>query len=124
MLPSAKWKAALKEDDLKLYETEKYFSNFLKHKGSIDEGDFNSNDTLCRQVSNREPHMQRFAKEHDVIIFVSGRKSSNGKALFTVCEQYNTNSHFISSPEELEEKWFAGSGIPLKSDAPCCDWRS
>ena len=80
----------------------------VKHKGSLEEGDFISNDTLCRQVSNREPHMERFSKEHDVIIFVSGKKSSNGKALFTVCEKFNSNSHFISSPDELDENWFSG----------------
>jgi 4-hydroxy-3-methylbut-2-en-1-yl diphosphate reductase len=78
----------------------------LKHKGSIDEGDFNSNDTLCRQVSNREPHMKKFSIQHDVIIFVSGKKSSNGKALYSVCHASNPKSYFISTPDELESEWF------------------
>jgi 4-hydroxy-3-methylbut-2-enyl diphosphate reductase len=77
-------------------------------KGSIEEGDFVSNDTLCRQVSNREPHMRRFSLTHDIVIFVSGKKSSNGKALFTVCKETNPDSYFISNDEELEESWFEG----------------
>ena len=71
-----------------------------------DSNEFVSNDTLCRQVSNREPQMRRFAKEHEVIIFVSGKKSSNGKALFSVCEQTNPHSYFISNADELNPAWF------------------
>jgi len=78
----------------------------IKQKGALEETDFISNDTLCRQVSNREPQMRRFAKEHDVIVFVSGKKSSNGKALFSVCEQTNAQSYFISNADELNPLWF------------------
>ena len=78
----------------------------IKQKGTLEETDFISNDTLCRQVSNREPQMRRFAKEHDVIVFVSGKKSSNGKALFSVCEQTNAQSYFISNADELNPLWF------------------
>ncbi len=78
----------------------------IKQKGSMEESDFVSNDTLCRQVSNREPQMRKFAKEHEVVIFVSGKKSSNGKALFSVCEQTNPQSYFISSADELNTAWF------------------
>jgi len=78
----------------------------LAFKGSLEEGDFVSNDTLCRQVSNREPHMRRFSNMFDVIIFVSGKKSSNGKALYSVCKANNPNSYFISSPDELDKTWF------------------
>ena len=80
----------------------------LRHKGSIDEGDFVSNDTLCRQVSNREPQLRRFAAGEDVIIFVSGKKSSNGKALYSVCKETNPCSYFISGPDELDLSWFDG----------------
>lgn len=80
----------------------------LKFKGSLEEGDFVSNDTLCRQVSNREPQLKKFAAAHDVIIFVSGKKSSNGKALYSVCKATNERSWFISNPEELEPGWFEG----------------
>ncbi|MBK9321198.1 MAG: 4-hydroxy-3-methylbut-2-enyl diphosphate reductase [Bacteroidetes bacterium] len=79
---------------------------FLSFKGSLEEGDFISNDTLCRQVSNREPQLKKFSAAHDVIIFVSGKKSSNGKALFSVCKAINPHSYFISNTDELEEDWF------------------
>jgi 4-hydroxy-3-methylbut-2-enyl diphosphate reductase len=78
----------------------------LLKKGSIEEGDLISNDTLCRQVSNREPHLRRFSAAHDVIIFVSGKKSSNGKALYSVCKETNPRSYFISSVDELDLQWF------------------
>lgn len=58
-------------------------------------------DTICRQVANRIPHMREFASRHDVVLFVSGRKSSNGKALFEVCRSANARSFFVSQPEEV-----------------------
>ena len=67
---------------------------------------FNFNDSICRQVSNRAPQMEKFSREHDVIIFVSGKKSSNGKALYGVCKNNNKRSYFIESEEELSEDWF------------------
>ena len=66
------------------------------------------NKTICGQVSNREPHLIEFAKKHDVIIFVSGRESSNGKMLYSVCRNVNPNTHFVSSHEELDKSWFDG----------------
>lgn len=68
--------------------------------------DFDANDSICRQVSNREPQLSRFATEHDVIIFVSGKKSSNGKALYSVCQQVNPQSYFVENGAELEPSWF------------------
>ncbi len=65
------------------------------------------NDTICRKVSNRMPNIRDFAKKHDVIIFVSGQKSSNGKLLFDVCKQENSQSYFVSHPDELEMTWFS-----------------
>ncbi|EJF09980.1 MULTISPECIES: 4-hydroxy-3-methylbut-2-enyl diphosphate reductase [Pontibacter] len=70
---------------------------------------FNANDSICRQVSNREPQLTKFSVEHDVIIFVSGKKSSNGKALYSVCKQHNPNSYFVENEEELEKEWFANA---------------
>ena len=81
---------------------------FIQHNGSLEEGDFVSNDTLCRQVSNREPQLKRFSQLHDVIVFVSGKKSSNGKALYSVCKAHNNESYFISNPSELDSSWFEG----------------
>jgi 4-hydroxy-3-methylbut-2-enyl diphosphate reductase len=70
---------------------------------------FDANDSICRQVSNREPQLREFAAENDVVLFVSGKKSSNGKALFAVCEQLNPRSHFIEHGGELEKDWFIGA---------------
>lgn len=64
-----------------------------------------TNDTICRQVSNREPHLKKFVLEHDVILFVSGKKSSNGKALYSVCQSVNPNSYFISDENEFDPAW-------------------
>jgi 4-hydroxy-3-methylbut-2-enyl diphosphate reductase len=66
------------------------------------------NKTICGQVSNREPHLEAFAKKHDIVIFVSGRESSNGKMLYSVCRNVNPDTHFVSSPEELDQSWFKG----------------
>lgn len=80
----------------------------LEANGVLTDKNFEANDTLCRQVSNREPRMVNFSNEHDVIIFVSGKKSSNGKALYSVCKATNPRSYFISNPDELEAQWFEG----------------
>ena len=64
------------------------------------------NDTICRQVSNRDEALRGFAARFDVIIFVSGTKSSNGKVLFEACRQVNPRTHFISGPAELRAEWF------------------
>ena len=59
-------------------------------------------DSICRQVSNRVPNIQEFAASHDLIIFIAGEKSSNGKVLFAECKQKNPNSYLIHSPEEID----------------------
>jgi 4-hydroxy-3-methylbut-2-enyl diphosphate reductase len=66
------------------------------------------NRSICGQVSSREPHLRAFAAKHDVIIFVSGQESSNGKMLFSICKSINNDTHFVTSPEELEKDWFTG----------------
>lgn len=67
---------------------------------------FKSFDTICRQVANRMPNIAAFASKHDVILFVSGRKSSNGKVLFKECKSVNANSHQIESADEIDMNWF------------------
>ncbi len=62
--------------------------------------------SICPSVSGREPELKDFAKAHDIIIFVSGEKSSNGKMLFKVCKAANQNSHFVSKPEDIQSEWF------------------
>ncbi len=63
-------------------------------------------DTICRQVSGREQHLTEFAKRFDTVLFVSGRKSSNGKVLFEVCRQANPHSRQIEEPAEIDPAWF------------------
>lgn len=65
-----------------------------------------ANDTICRQVSNRYEDLEQFVVNYDRIIFVSGKKSSNGKVLYDVCKKYNDQSYFISSIAELDMNWF------------------
>jgi len=78
----------------------------MKQNGNSEEGILESNDTLCRQVSNREPQLREFAANHNVILFVSGKKSSNGKVLFDVCHEINPQSYFVSTWEEVDMNWF------------------
>lgn len=66
-----------------------------------------ANDTICRQVSNRYGDLEKFVANFDKIIFVSGKKSSNGKVLYDVCKKFNEQSYFISNIEELDKSWFA-----------------
>lgn len=66
----------------------------------------NFHDTICRQVANRVPHIEEFAKRFDVVIFVSGKNSSNGKLLFEMCKKGNLNSYFVSSADEVANQWF------------------
>ncbi len=68
--------------------------------------DVKANDTICRQVSSRDEDLRKFVVNFDHIVFVSGKKSSNGKVLFDVCKSINPNTHFISSEEELSREMF------------------
>ncbi len=69
---------------------------------------FRSFDTICRQVANRMPNISTFATRHDLILFVCGRKSSNGKVLFNECLRVNPNSHLIEGPAEIHPAWLEG----------------
>ena len=64
-----------------------------------------ANDTICRQVSNRYEELENFVSHYDKIVFVSGKKSSNGKALYEVCKANNPSSYFISDEEEIDKNW-------------------
>lgn len=70
---------------------------------------FRSFDTICRQVANRMPNIAAFAMRHDVVIFVAGKKSSNGRVLFKECMRVNSRSHQVESPEEIDMAWFDGA---------------
>lgn len=67
---------------------------------------FKSFDTICRQVANRMPSIASFAARHDLLLFVCGRKSSNGRVLFNECQRVNANSHLIEGPNEIDPSWF------------------
>ncbi len=83
--------------------------NKMKDHGILDPDHYlEVNNTVCGQVSNREPNLRSFAREHDTIIFVSGKESSNGKMLFSVCKSENPDTHFVSSLEEIDKSWFEG----------------
>jgi len=84
------------------------FNTLVKNieKNIPEDTTFKINDTICRQVSHRAPQMKEFSTLHDVIIFVSGKKSSNGKYLYSICKETNNRTHFISSTDELDKTWF------------------
>lgn len=69
---------------------------------------FHSYDTICRQVANRMPNISTFAARHGLILFVCGRKSSNGHVLFEECMRVNPNSHLVEGPEEIKPQWLEG----------------
>ena len=69
---------------------------------------FKSFDTICRSVANRMPNISQFAAKHDLILFVCGRKSSNGKVLFNECLRVNPNSHLVEDPQEIQTEWLQG----------------
>lgn len=96
--------------EMTLYsQTTKSTDNFYKIKETLTKAGIsvNANDTICRQVSNRDKELRSFAGEFDKVIFVSGTKSSNGKVLYNVCKDKNPNTYFISNITELDKNWFA-----------------
>ncbi|WP_281644228.1 4-hydroxy-3-methylbut-2-enyl diphosphate reductase [Bacteroides zoogleoformans] len=100
--------------DIRLYsQTTKSLDGFrdiVKYiEGHISpEVTFESYDTICRQVANRIPNIRRFAASHDLIFFVSDKKSSNGKMLFSECRKVNPNSHLIANAGEIEQSLLSG----------------
>lgn len=84
--------------------TDKFYAikNVLIAKGF----EVRANDTICRQVSNRDEELRKFVTNYDRIIFVSGRKSSNGKILYDVCRQHNVNTYFVSASSEIDATMF------------------
>ena len=69
---------------------------------------FKSFDTICRNVANRMPSITQFAARHDLILFVCGRKSSNGKVLFNECLRVNPSTHLVEDPAEIDPQWLKG----------------
>jgi 4-hydroxy-3-methylbut-2-enyl diphosphate reductase len=90
-------------------QTTKRTKNLYKLKATLEEKgiEVDFNDTLCRQVSNRDIQLPAFVKKYDKVVFVAGVKSSNGKVLFDVCKENNPNTYFVSSKDEVKQEWFA-----------------
>ena len=84
--------------DLKIIQDE-----IARRAGEAGNNDFVCHDTICRRVANREADLISFAQKYDTIIFVSGKKSSNGKVLYDICKKINENTHFVSNPFDLDE---------------------
>ena len=101
--------------DIRLYsQTTKSLDEFRQIVAYIKEhispeASFEYYDTICRQVANRMPNIQTFAANHDLIFFVCGRKSSNGKILFQECKKVNPNTFLIDQPEEIDRKMLKGA---------------
>ncbi|MBE6212738.1 MAG: 4-hydroxy-3-methylbut-2-enyl diphosphate reductase [Rikenellaceae bacterium] len=84
-----------------------YLAEIMRNK-VVHEDLLTIDDTICRRVSSREEHLREFSRQHDVVIFVCGRKSSNGKVLYNICRQENERSYNIEEASELQKKWFEG----------------
>ena len=100
--------------DIKLFsQTTKSLTGFREIVAYIQENmqsgaQFTYSDTICRQVANRIGNIREFAQRHDVILFVCGKKSSNGKVLFTECSKVNARSYMIDDPSDINFDWFTG----------------
>ena len=82
-------------------EIEQYIADHIEPPAT-----FRSFDTICRNVSGRLPRLQAFARRHDVLLFVSGTKSSNGRVLYEACRRVNANTHLVEGPEDISFDWF------------------
>lgn len=87
------------------------FKNIVEYieKEKSPDAIFEYHDTICRQVANRIPNIKTFAASHDLVFFVSGKKSSNGRILFSECKKVNSNSYFIDSAESIDKKLLLGA---------------
>jgi len=70
--------------------------------------DFHAKDTICGQVSGRDKKLREFAAQNDVMVFVAGRNSSNGKVLYDICRASNPHTYFVEDETELKREWFEG----------------
>jgi len=92
-------------------DTDTFFviASILEQKQKASGGKFTIHNTICGHVSHRKPGLQNFAAQNDIIIFVGGTKSSNGKMLFGVCREVNPKSYYLSSPDEIQAQWLEGT---------------
>lgn len=98
--------------DIRLYsQTTKSLDEFRRivlyiQQNISPDASFQYFDTICRQVANRMPNIRKFASSHDVILFVCGQKSSNGKILFHECKDINPRTYQVDNPEDIDMEWF------------------
>lgn len=85
------------------------FHSISKEIGERAKNSVDIHDTICRQVSNRVPRLTHFSKKFDVILFIGGKNSSNGKFLYNICLKNNSSSYFISVPGDVEKDWFSSA---------------
>ncbi len=85
--------------------------------------EFHAKDTICGQVSGREKKLREFASLNDVVVFVAGRNSSNGKVLFGICKEANPRSYFVENETELKREWFNGkSAVGISGATSTPQW--
>jgi 4-hydroxy-3-methylbut-2-enyl diphosphate reductase len=78
----------------------------IEKQASFETPEFCSTDSTCRQVSGRDENLRKFANKNDIVIFVGGKKSSNGHYLFEIVKAQNSNAFYVDSPEKIEKSWF------------------
>jgi len=90
-------------------QTTKSTDTFYHIKSTLEQAgvEVDANDTICRQVSNRDKMLKDFASQFNKIVFVSGTKSSNGKVLYNVCKEINPDTYFVSTVDQVRKEWFA-----------------
>ena len=99
------------------------FTKIAEHLKKTGNNNIKIHDTICRKVSNRAPKIMAFAEKHDVVIFVSDKKSSNGKLLFDVCSKANKRSHFVSRIKDLNMNWFtADDSVGISGATSTPEW--
>lgn len=110
----------LRDNLLRRFAAKGRSENFDVAATDAEAAEFLAKDTICRQVSNRDEKLTKFAQQHEVIIFVAGRKSSNGKVLFGVCRSVNPRTYFVEHESELEPAWFRREDGALVESVGVC----
>ena len=89
-------------------EFQKRIKEFVVGTFEEEAAEFHAKDTICGQVFGRDKKLREFAQQNDIMIFVAGRNSSNGKVLYHICQEANPRTYFVESESELQAGWFAG----------------
>lgn len=110
----------LKENLEKRFAEHNAKSNFDALATEKEAAEFLAKDTICRQVSNRDEKLIEFSKENERVIFVAGKKSSNGKVLFEICKSANPNTFFAEDEPDLEDTWFRRADGSLVESVGVC----